>query len=360
MKIVLHEIPIREVVNGYVDNAEEGVIGYGGRLDIRPKYQREFVYDNQRRDAVINTIRNGFPLNVMYWVKKADGTFELLDGQQRTVSFCQYVKGDFSIDHRAFHNLTTTEQNDILDYVLMIYFCEGNDKEKLDWFQTINIAGMVHTEQELRNAVYTGPWLSDAKLKFSKTNCAAYLLAKDFVNGSPIRQDYLETALKWISKGKIEDYMSDHQHVQNANELWLYFRSLIEWVRQTFRVYRREMKGLDWGGLYDVHKDKLLDTDELETKISALMLDDDVTSKKGIYTYVLTGDERHLNIRAFSEAQKRAAYERQEGICALCGEHFTISQMEADHITPWNEGGKTAPDNCQMLCRACNRRKGSL
>ena len=200
MKIELHEIPVREVVEGYVDNNEEGVVGYGGRLNIRPKYQREFIYDEEKRNAVIDTIRKGFPLNVMYWVKNEDGTFEVLDGQQRTISFCQYVEGEFSIEHRNFHNLTDVEKEQILNYTLMVYFCEGNDKEKLDWFRIINIAGMKLTDQELRNATYTGPWLSDAKLKFSKSNCAAYLLSKDYVRGSPIRQDILETAIRWKSK----------------------------------------------------------------------------------------------------------------------------------------------------------------
>ena len=198
MKIDLHKIPIRKVIVGYEDSAEEGVVAYDGKLDIRPKYQREFVYTGKQRDAVIETVKNGFPLNVMYWVKTDEGNYEVMDGQQRTISIGQYINGDFSLNDRFFHNLTKEEQNQILDYELMIYFCEGTDKERLDWFRIINIAGEKLTDQELRNAVYTGPWLSDAKLKFSKTNCAAYLLANDggsLVNGSPIRQEYLETAL---------------------------------------------------------------------------------------------------------------------------------------------------------------------
>ena len=357
MKIELHEISVRQVAEGYVDNAEEGVVGYAGRLNIRPKYQREFVYDDKKRSAVLDTIRKEFPLNVMYWVKNEDGSFEVMDGQQRTISFCQYVMGDFSIDDRAFHNLTQTERDQILDYKLMVYFCEGNDKEKLDWFRIINIAGEKLTDQELRNAVYTGPWLSDAKLKFSKSNCAAYLLSKDYVNGSPIRQEILETALDWISGGAIEKYMSIHQHDPNANELWLYFRNVIEWVKLTFPKYRREMKGLHWGGLYDKFKGEMFDTDKLEREIQTLMMDDDVTNKKGVYPYVLTRTQKFLNIRAFSEAQKRAAYERQAGICPNCGGHFELEEMEADHITPWHLGGKTSAENCQMLCLEDNRRK---
>lgn len=360
MKIELHEITIREVAKEYVDNAEEGVIGYSGRLNIRPKYQREFVYDKKKRNAVIDTIRKDFPLNVMYWVKNEDGTFEVLDGQQRTISFCQYVEGDFSLENRAFHNLTSVEKEQILNYKLMVYFCEGNDREKLDWFKIINIAGEKLTDQELRNAVYTGPWLSDAKLKFSKSNCAAYRLSKDYVNGSPIRQEILEVAIKWISRGEIEKYMSVHQHAPNANELWTYFRNVIEWVQLTFPTYRKEMKGIDWGALYDKFKDETFDTTKLEDKIQALMMDDDVTNKKGIYPYVLTGEEKHLNIRAFSESQRRTAYEKQKGICAKCHDPFKYNEMEADHITPWAKGGKTDLKNCQMLCQECNRRKSSI
>lgn len=360
MNIDLNEITVRDVAQGYVDNAEEGVLGYGGKLNIRPKYQREFVYDEKKRNAVMDTIRKNFPLNVMYWVKNSDGTFEVLDGQQRTISFCQYVKGDFSIDNRAFHNLTETEKEQILNYRLMVYFCEGNDKEKLDWFKIINIAGEKLTDQELRNAVYTGTWLSDAKLKFSKSNCAAYLLSKDYVNGSPIRQEILQTALSWISNGDIEKYMSIHQHDPNANELWTYFRNVIEWVRLTFTTYRKEMRGLEWGSLYDRFKGVMLDTAKLEQEIQTLMMDDDVTNKRGIYPYILTRNEKYLNIRAFTDSQKRAAYERQKGICPRCGKHFELQAMEADHITPWSIGGKTTPDNCQMLCLECNRRKSDI
>ncbi|MDR0462292.1 MAG: DUF262 domain-containing protein [Christensenellaceae bacterium] len=364
MKIKLHEITIREVVEKYVDNDEEGVIGFDGKLNIRPKYQREFVYDDRKRSAVIETIRKDFPLNVMYWCKNEDGTFEVLDGQQRTISFCQFIKSDFSImadgHTKYFHTMTETEKNHILNYKLFVYICEGNDKEKLDWFQIINIAGEKLTDQELRNAVYTGTWLSDAKLKFSKSNCVAYLHSKDYVSGATIRQEILELALLWISKGNIEKYMSAHQHDPNANELWTYFRSVIDWARLTFPKTRKEMKGINWGGLYDTFKDKMFDTNKLEQEIQKLMIDDDVTNQKGVYYYVLTRDEKYLNIRAFSESQRRTAFEKQEGICAKCKKQFQLNQMEADHITPWSKGGKTSNDNCQMLCQECNRRKSAI
>jgi hypothetical protein len=364
MKIELKEVTVGEVANGFLDSAEEGVVGYGGLLDIRPRYQREFVYDEKKRNAVIDTIRNGFPLNVMYWVITDQGTYEVMDGQQRTISFCQYVKGDFSVPvdghPMAFHNLQPTQQKQILDYTLMIYFCSGTDKERLDWFRIINIAGERLTDQELRNAVYTGPWLTHAKSIFSKTGCPAYLLASKYMTGTPIRQDYLETAISWLSGGDIEQYMSAHQHDPNANELWSYFQAVIHWVELTFTRYRKEMKGVEWGGLYDQFKGGLYDTAELEDEVKALMIDDDVTRKKGIYSYVLTRDEKYLAIRAFTPAQRREAYERQGGICPRCGRHFEIDGMEADHITPWSQGGKTNAANCQMLCRDDNRRKGAI
>jgi hypothetical protein len=364
VKIELKEIAVREVTDGYLDRGEEGVVGYGGLLDIRPRYQREFVYDEKKRNAVIDTIRKSFPLNVMYWVITDQGTYEVMDGQQRTISFCQYVNGDFSIPvdghPMAFHNLPKTLQDQILDYTLMVYFCSGTDKEKLDWFRIINIAGERLTDQELRNAVYTGPWLTHAKPIFSKTNCPAYLLANKYVKGTPIRQEYLQTAISWLSGGQIEQYMSAHQHDPNANELWSYFQAVIHWVELTFTTYRKEMKGLDWGVLYNQFKDGLYDTAKLEDEIKALMIDDDVTSKRGIYPYVLTRDEKYLAIRKFTEAQRRAAYERQDGICTVCGQHFEIGEMEADHVTPWSKGGKTSAANCQMLCLEDNRRKGAI
>lgn len=360
MKIELHEITIREVTEKYVDNSEEGVVGYNGLLNIRPKYQREFVYDEKKRNAVIETIQKEFPLNIMYWVENEDGTYEVLDGQQRTISFCRYVNGDFSINNRAFHNLTKTEQEQILNYKLMIYFCKGNDKEKLDWFKIINIAGEKLTDQELRNAVYTGHWLTHAKSIFSKANCPAYLLSKDYLVGSPIRQDFLETALKWISNDKIEEYMSKNQHKQNANELWIYFQNVISWVNLTFTNYRREMKGLNWGELYNQFNTETYDTQKLEERIRELMIDDDVTNKKGVYFYILTMKEKYLNIRGFSENQRRQTFEKQNGICAVCKKQFDFELMAGDHVIPWHRGGKTTLDNCQMLCVDCNSAKSGL
>jgi len=364
MNIELKEITVRELTNGYEDNDEGGVIGFGGKLDIRPPYQREFIYKDKQRDAVINTLTKDFPLNVMYWAVREDGNFEVIDGQQRTISICQYVEGDFSVkigsfpESRAFHNLQEDEQEQILNYKLMVYLCSGTDSEKLEWFKTINIAGEELTDQELRNAVYHGSWVSDAKRYFSKTNCPAYGMGSNYLSGAVNRQDYLEKTIKWISKdGNIEKYMSKNQNEPNANEIWLYFQSVINWVKIVFPKYRREMKGIEWGFLYNEFKDQKFDSKKLETEISTLMEDEDVTKKKGIYQYVLTRKEKYLNIRAFSPNQKREAYERQKGICVVCNEHFELNEMEADHIDPWHEGGKTSAENCQMLCREDNRRK---
>ena len=357
MKIDPEEITVRELAEGYEDKQEDGVQGYGGKLDIRPPYQREFIYKPAQRDAVIDTIKKGYPLNVMYWAVRDDGNFEIIDGQQRTVSICQYLKGEFSFEGLYFHNLQDDQQEKILNYKLMIYQCSGTDSEKLEWFKTINIAGEKLTDQELRNAVYSGSWVTDAKRYFSKTGCPAYGVGNKYLSGSPIRQDYLETAIKWFSSDAIEDYMGTHQHESDAKELWDYFQSVIEWTQKTFPNYRSEMKGLPWGDFYNAHKDETHDPTALEEQVATLMEDEDVGNKKGIYAYLLTGKEKHLNIRAFNDKQKREAYERQKGICAKCGKHFELKEIEADHITPWNKGGKTITENCQMLCKECNRRK---
>ncbi|MCQ2276114.1 MAG: DUF262 domain-containing protein [Bacteroidales bacterium] len=360
MQIELHKITVRDLTQGYEDNAENGVRAYGGRLDVRPPYQREFVYKDKQRDAVIDTLTRGFPLNVMYWAVRDDGTYEIIDGQQRTISICQYVNGDFAYLFRYFHNLQPDEQQQILDYELNVYICSGSDSEKLKWFQTINIAGEELTDQELRNAVYAGSWVSDAKRYFSKPGCVASKIASDFLTGSAIRQDYLETAISWISDGNINVYMSNHQHDASSAPLWQFFQSVITWIESSFhptKERKKIMKGIDWGSLYKEFKDSVIDSNAVDEEVKKLILDDDVTKKTGIYPYILTRKEKFLSIRAFSEAQKLAAYENQFGICPHCHKHFELNQMEADHITPWHEGGRTVAENCQMLCRECNRRK---
>ncbi len=353
------EVTVRDIAKGYVNNNDEnGVIGYDGKLNIRPAYQREFVYKDKQRDAVINTIRKGYPLNVIYWAKNTDGTYEVLDGQQRTISFCDYVAGKYSINGEYFHTLSDAEQDEILNYHLIVFVCEGTDKDRLDWFRTINIAGEKLTEQELLNINYTGTWLSDAKRRFSKTNCVAYKLAHDFINGSPIRQEYLETALDWISEGNIVEYMATHYKDKNADELFQYFCEVIYWINSTFGLevgghYRKEMKGLDWGKLYRTYKDISYNWASLEQKISELMADDEVTCKKGVYEYVLSNGTaiNKLSLREFSEKDKRTAYERQHGLCPIDGQHYDISEMEAHHIKAWDMGGKTILENCVMVSK---------
>lgn len=358
----MQETPIRDIVEGYVDNNDEGVVGYKGMLNIRPKYQREFVYKDKQREMVIDTIMRGLPLNVMYWAENEDGTFEVLDGQQRTISFCQYVCGDFSIDNKYYHTLTEFEQDKILNYKVMVYIVKGSDYERLEWFRTINIAGERLTEQELLNINYTGEWLSDAKRKFSKNNCVAANLAEGYVNCSPIRQELLETALKWVSEdGDVAKYMAEHQLAPNANDLWLEFRNIIGWVQVTFPIKRKEMKNVDWGFLYKKYKENVYDVDDLEKKISELMSDDEVTKKKGVYEYVLSGcaNEKSLSLRGFSDKDKRAAYERQSGVCPICKNTFKFEDMDGDHIVAWANGGRTIPSNLQMLCRKCNHEKSN-
>ncbi len=360
MKIDLRKLRVSELVDSFTDRGEQGVTGYNGRLNIRPAYQREFIYKEKQRNAVIDTVRKGFPLNTMYWAVADDG-YELMDGQQRTISICQYVNGDYSVDIDGkpfgFANLPAERKQQILDYELSIYVCDGADGEKLDWFKIINIAGEKLTDQELRNAIYTGPWLADAKRWFSKSGAPAAAIGNKLVNGTPIRQEYLETALNWLSNGAIEQYMAAHQHDQNANELWTYFQNVINWVNLTFPTYRKEMKGVAWGPLYNKYGSAKLNTAELEAEIIRLMQDEDVTKKSGIYDYVLSDNERALSIRAFNENMRRESYERQQGICAACSKQFGIDEMEADHITPWSQGGKTRAENCQMLCKMDNRTK---
>ncbi|EOZ3522498.1 HNH endonuclease family protein [Campylobacter upsaliensis] len=390
MQIDKTEIKIKELIAGYTRDEESSqVIAYAdssgvARLNIRPKYQREFVYKEAQRNAVIDTILKGFPLNIMYWVKNVDSSaeceYEVLDGQQRTISICEYVKGSFSIQwndkSQYFHTLSKDLQEKFLDYKLNVYVCQGSESEKLEWFKTINIAGETLTSQELKNAVYASVWLSDAKRRFSKEKGVAVLKGAKYLNGSALRQEFLESAIAWKVDSrkdeKICEYMAKNaKDSKNADELWEYFAKVIDWVEMKFEKYRKEMKGLEWGLFYNTYKDKPLDAKELESKIIELMQDDEVGSKKGVYPYLLSGDEKHLSLRAFSDSVKRAVYEKQGGVCANSDGHIKgvkcphenerleLEQMEADHILAWSKGGKTEKENCQMLCRECNRKKSA-
>ena len=362
MKIELKEISISEVYNWYINNEEDWVIWYGWKLNIRPKYQREFVYWEKQRNSVIETVMKNFPLNVMYWVKNEDWTYEVLDWQQRTISICEYLDSNFHIKWNDdeilyFYNLEKDIKEKFENYKLMIYFCEWTDSEKLDWFKTINIAWAQLTQQELRNAIYTWTWLTDAKKYFSKTGCAASDVWSDYLRGSSIRQEYLETAISWISDWKIEEYMAKNQKEPNANELWLYFKKVIDWVEIVFPKYRKEMKWISWGILFNEFKNEKFDSKKLEEEISIFMQDEDVTKKWWIYEYILTWKEKFLNIRAFTDKEKREVFEKQKWICKKCKKHFELNEMEADHINPWSKWWKTNKQNCQMLCKNCNRTK---
>ena len=281
---------------------------------------------------------------------KGDGGYEIIDGQQRTVSIARYVARDFSFDGLYFHNLPSDKQKQILDYKLMIYVCGGTDSEKLEWFKIINIAGAKLFDQELRNAVYAGSWVTDAKKYFSRSGCVAHQIGKDYLTGKSIRQEYLETAIKWISGNQIEEYMGKHQHESSAEPLWDYFQSVINWTKDTFTTYRNPMKGVDWGTLYNSYNNEKLDPGKIEEETGRLFLDEDVTNQSGIYPYILTREEKHLNIRAFSDPIKQRVYEKQSRKCKVCKKKFEFSDMEADHIVPWAKGGKTIEDNCQLLC----------
>lgn len=377
MEVKQVKYKIGEIAQGFNEDVNSSqVTAMNGRLDIRPKYQREYVYDDYKRDKVIDTVRRNLPLGIMYFVERDDGSLEVLDGQQRLISICRYVSGQFSITDNVRKRVITFNQyesdmKDFSNYELNIYICRGSDKEKIDWFETINIAGEPLEQQEILNAVLYSKWLDDAKTYFSRRNCPAYKMYHKYMKGSYIRQDYLATAFSWAAdsedlsgkgrRGKIENYMQKHRNDSDAKELWAYFESVFNWVKRTFKKYDVDdsMKGVEWGYLYNDHKDEFLDSDQLAKQVEYLLKDNEVTNKHGIYEYLLTGEEKVLNLRNFSPSEKITKYNEQRGICPICNKHFELKDMEADHITPWKEGGKTTLDNCQMLCRKCNREKGS-
>lgn len=374
MKINMMKLKVKDLVQGYLeDDATSKVVAWGGKLDVRPEYQREYVYGEGQRDAVINTVLKGFPLNIMYFVDRKDGTYEVLDGQQRIISICRYAKNQFSVkipaatggyDAVNYPNLFDEQLEAFDEYELMVYICEGTEKEKIDWFQIINIAGEELEKQEILNAVLHSAWLTDAKSVFSRRNCAAYKNYGKYMNGDYIRQKYLETAFSWkadaegiTGKDAIAEYMKKHRTDKDANDLWKYFEDVFKWVKKNFGAFDKSMKGVQWGLLYNAHKDDKLDPADLQAKIKKLLADNDVQKNSGIYEYLLTGNEKALNLRAFSDEDKQTVYHQQGGICAICGKHFEYSDMAGDHIIPWSRGGKTTIDNCQMLCTTCNLKK---
>lgn len=370
MKIEPKSVKVKDIFDGYSDNGDNGVFAYGGRLAIRPPYQREFVYSKEQAAAVIHTVLNGFPLNVMYWVKVGDDKYEVLDGQQRTLSVMQYLSHKFSIsiDEQTYYDniLPQDKYDTIMNYKFMVYICEGEESEKLEWFKVVNIAGEKLTDQELRNSVYTGEWLTDAKRHFSKNNCAAKVLSDRYITGDPNRQELLEKALKGICEYKgmkeVTEYMALHKADADADELWQYFQDVIFWAEKIFPNYYADMKGLDWCRLYNKYHGGAYNSAVMNAEVKRLHEDEDVQKTKGIYEYLLCRDTdpfagRLLSLRAFDKRDKMAAYSKQDGICPICGQRFEFDEMEGDHIKPWSKGGHTTPDNCQMLCRDCNGKK---
>ena len=377
MEIELKQIPVKDVYNGYKDSGEDGVVGYQGQLNIRPPYQRNFVYDLPEAKAVINTVLHGFPLNVMYWVVDGNNHYEVLDGQQRTLSIMQFLDHKFPIqwDGQTMYvdSLPDDLYNNLMDYNLMVYWCSGTDSEKLAWFKTVNIAGEQLTSQELRNITYVGPWLSDAKRHFSKRGCVASKLADRYVKGDPNRQELLETALKWIADAQdttIDDYMAQHKSDDDADELWQYWQKVINWLQMVFPQDYKEMKGLDWGLLYNQYHKNDYNSSKIDKDIAQLIDDDEIKKKKGIWQYELAvnsneaGATKYLNLRGFAKDMMRKKLKEQDGHCPMCiaegnEKVYTLSEMEGDHITPWSKGGKTEYDNLQMLCKRHNRLKSN-
>ena len=377
MNINMIKVPVRDLIKGYnEDDTTSKVTAWAGKLDVRPEYQREFVYDDKHRDAVINTVLRGFPLNIMYFVDRKDGTYEVLDGQQRIISICRYATNSAisakipapqgGYNDVNFPNLFDEDRESFLNYELQVYICEGTEKEKLEWFQIINIAGEVLAKQEIRNAIYHSRWLTDAKSAFSRRNCAANKKYGKYFKGNYIRQDFLEAAFRWKADAEgisgsdaVADFMQKHRQDENADELWKYVEDVFSWVQRIFGKYDKTMKGIEWGLLYNRHKDDQLDPEEVQQRESELMEDYEVQKKAGIYEYILTGEEKLLSLRTFGDDLKIAAYKKQNGHCAICGKPYSYDEMDGDHIIPWSKGGKTVADNLQMLCKTCNLKKSA-
>ena len=370
MTIEETRVSVSELARGYEDNGDDGgVVAYGGKLNVRPPYQREFVYDPPQRDAVIHTALQNRPLNVMYWevTDDAELPYAIIDGQQRTISLCEFVDGNFSVTFNKveyyYHDLPKEMKARFDAYELLVFKCVGEEQEMLKWFETVNWAGEKLNKQELRNAVYHGSFIATAKKFFSRRGCGAVRLAKDYVNGSPERQDYLQTALRWRADETVDLFMSANRNNPDAPaELEQHFRDVIAWVKNIFGdKARKEMRGVDWGALYKKHKCDDISAAKIQARVTELMGDDEIQTKRGIYAYVLDGDERHLKLRAFPDGMKREVLEAQHGVCpnpdnnANCEGEIDLDNSEGDHIKTWRDGGKTVKENCRMLCAPCHR-----
>lgn len=386
MKTNLETYTVKEITNGFVYNELEGkgLFGIAGRLTIQPEYQRSYIYADGKKDvAVIQSLLKGYPLGLIYFNKTGPETLEVLDGQQRITSFGRYVTGRFAIDvdgmPQYFGGLAEDKQKLILDSEILVYECEGTESEIKDWFQIINIAGVPLKTQELLNAVYSGPFVTLGKQEFSYSGNANIAKWSAYITGSALRQDFWEKALEWVSGSKenIGEYMSKHRNDTNIDQVKAHFDSVISWVSGVFKNVESEMKGLEWGRLYNEYHSKAYNPDNLAESVKILFGDPFVKNRKGIFEYLLGGsvDAKLLELRVFEEPTKRAQYAKQTTLaeskgtsnCPLCAvgnavnakKIWKIGEMDADHVTAWSRGGSTTAENCEMLCITHNRAKGN-
>ena len=379
------EITIDEICEGFVYNESEGkgLFGLSGRLTIQPEYQRNYIYADGKKDvAVIDSILKGYPLGLIYFNKVDENNLEVLDGQQRITSFGRFVTNKFAIkdEHgmeQYFSGIASDKHKKILETKLLIYECEGEESEIKEWFKTINIAGVPLNSQELLNAVYSGPFVTLCKEEFSNSQNSNIQKWSAYIRGSEKRQEYLERALEWLSKGNIGDYMSKHRFDDSITELKTYFNSVIDWVSGVFVDVEKEMCGIEWGRLYEVYHKTAYDPKKISEKVHKLYADPFVKNRKGVFEYILGGsaDTRLLDVRVFDESTKRSVYAKQKkeaeakGIsnCSHCAighdsnksKIWVIKDMDADHVSAWSKGGKTDASNCEMLCKTHNRAKGN-
>ncbi len=379
------DISVKDICDGFIYNELEGkgLFGLSGRLTIQPEYQRNYIYADGKKDvAVINSILRGYPLGLIYFNKIDQDRLEVLDGQQRITSIGRFLTEKFAIKdengmEQYFSGIATDKKTKILETKLLIYECEGEESEIKEWFKTINIAGVPLNNQELLNAVYSGPFVTLAKAEFSNSQNANIQKWSAYISGSSNRQDFLERALDWVSAGKIGDYMSRHRYEDNIRELKNYFNTVIDWVSSVFIGVEKEMRGVEWGRLYDQYHDKPYNPDEVWKKVTKLYADPYVKNRKGVFEFVLGGetDTKLLNVRVFDEATKKIVYTKQteqakkDGVsnCPLCAlghdanktKIWAFSEMDADHVSAWSKGGSTSIENCQMLCKTHNQAKGN-